>query len=668
MQLLIDFFDMNNLMPHGYCLSWSPLLLWLHVASDVLITLSYYSIPLSLLYFVRQRKDLPYPWLITMFAVFIVACGTTHILSVVTIWFPVYWLEGVIKAFTALISVATALAMLWVIPLALKLPSPAQLQAEIEQKKLADSARQEALERLQKIAGRLPGMVYQFRLFADGSATIPYCSDGIRDIFRLTPEQACADSRLLFTLIHSDDYDHVVHSMQQSADNLTTWLCEFRVSFAGGVEHWLLANALPQREQDGSTLWHGFISDITERKSAETELRIAAAAFDSQEGMVITDTDSVILRVNAAFTAITGYSSDEAVGRKMSLLKSGHHDDAFYEAMWDSIVTTGAWQGEIWDRRKNGEVYPNWLAITAVKGDDGKVSHYVGTHVDITERKATEEHINRLAFYDPLTQLPNRRLLQERLKQGIKMNRRLSNQMAVLMMDLDKFKTVNDTLGHTAGDELLQQVAERIQMQLREVDMVARLGGDEFVILMENIGHYEHAARVAEAVIHALSQPFTLCQSYDVVIGTSIGIAIHPQHGDTLEALMDNADTALYHAKDQGRGCFAYFSEELTQKARERIVLESRLRRAIEQRELRVYFQPQIDINSGQIIGAEALVRWHDPVEGCLMPSTFIALAEETGLIVGIGEWVLRETCKIGQQWLEQGLSPITLAVNVSPQ
>jgi len=667
MQLLIDFFNINNLMPHGYCLSWSPLLLWSHVTSDALIALSYYSIPVSLIYFVRNRKDQPYPWLTGMFALFIVACGTTHILSVVTIWLPLYWLEGVVKIFTALISVASALAMLWVIPLALKLPSPAQLQTEIEQRKLADNAHQEALERLQKIAGRLPGMVYQLRLFADGSATIPYCSDGIRDIFRLSPEQVYADSKLLFTLVHPDDYHHVVDSMQQSADNLTTWLCEFRVCFAGGVEHWLLVNALPESEPDGSMLWHGFISDITERKLAETELRIAATAFDSQEGMVITDTDSVILRVNAAFTAITGYSAEEAVGRNMNILKSGRHDDAFYKAMWDSIITTGAWQGEIWDRRKNGETYPKWLTITAVTGDDGKVSHYVGTHIDITERKATEEHINRLAFYDPLTQLPNRRLLQERLKQGIKMNRRLNNQMAVLMMDLDKFKTVNDTLGHIAGDELLQQVAERIQMQLREVDMVARLGGDEFVILMENVGHYEHVARVAEAVIHALSQPFTLCQSYDVVIGTSIGIAIHPQHGDTLEAIMDNADTALYHAKDQGRGCFSYFSEELTQKARERIVLESRLRRAIEQQELRVYFQPQIDIKSGQIIGAEALVRWHDPVEGCLMPSRFIALAEETGLIVAIGEWVLRETCKIGQQWLDQGLPPITLAVNVSP-
>lgn len=920
MQILIDFFDLKDLMPHGYCLSWSPLLLWLHVSADMLITLSYYSIPLSLIYFVRYRKDLPYPWLIAMFALFIVACGTTHLLSVFTIWIPLYWLEGYVKAFTALISMATALIMFWAIPQILKLPSPAQLQSEIEHGKMADHARQEALERLQKIASSLPGMVYQFRLLPDGSSSLPYCSEGIVDIFRLRPEQVYEDSSKLFSLVHPDDYDRFVHSMQQSAQHLTTWLCEFRVRFEEGSEHWLLANALPQHEPDDSILWHGFITDITERKrgeneilttknqlqatmdaipdllfeidgegryysyhaphsqllltshellldkklteilpsnaveicqsalqeaqqqgwsigkqiklthpqdgdfwfelsvsvkhtasmqephfivlsrditerkrmedalkaseeqfrnlftqaplgiavidsltghiykanqkyadivgltveelqcvnwmqithpddvqadldnmalmnagktdgfsmekryihpegivwvnitvarmllqtkdstchlciieditnrkQAEIELRIAATAFESQQAMVITDADSIILRINAAFTETTGYTAEDAIGQKMDLIKSGRHDKAFYQAMWESINTTGSWQGEIWDRRKNGEVYPKWLTITAVIGNDGKVSHYVGTHMDITERKATEEYINRLAFYDPLTQLPNRRLLQERLKQGIKVNRRTNSQMAVLMMDLDKFKAVNDTLGHAAGDELLQQVAERIQVQLREVDMVARLGGDEFVILIENISHYDHIARVANAIIYNLSQPFRLCQSYDVIIGTSIGIAIHPQHGDTVEELIDNADTALYHAKDQGRGCFAYFSDELTQKAHQRIVLESRLRHAIEHEVLRIYFQPQIDINSGQIVGAEALLRWYDPVEGYIPPSQFIELAEETGLIVPMGEWVLRETCKLGQQWLVQGLPPITLAVNVSP-
>lgn len=791
MQILINLFDLKGLMPHGYCLSWSSLLLWMHVASDVLITLSYYFIPLSLAYCLRYRRDLPYPWLIVMFAAFIVACGTTHLLSVITIWIPVYWLEGYIKVFTALISLGTALAMSWVIPLALKLPSPAQLQAEIDHSKLIDKARQEALDRLQKIASRLPGMVYQLHLSADNSFSLPYCSDGVRDIFALSPEQACEDVDQLFARIHPDDSYAVFKSIKQSAQNLTLWLCEFRVLIENGGEHWLLANALPEKKTDQSTIWYGFISDITERKRGEseilaarnqlqatldaipdllfevdtegryysyhapagslirshelflgkklteilpadaaevclqalreaeqkgwstgkefklvqpqgefwfelsvslkaikaeelphfivlsrditerkrveTELRIAATAFESQEAMVITDANNVILRINAAFCQITGYSAEEAIGKKINLLRSGRHDQAFYEAMWRSIDNTGSWQGEIWDRRKNGEVYPKWLTITAVIGTDGKVSHYVGIHTDITERKATEEYINQLAFYDSLTKLPNRRLLNERLKHAIELNHRTGSEMAVLMMDLDKFKAVNDTLGHAAGDELLQQVAQRIKSQLREVDMVARLGGDEFVILMENVKHYEHVAPVAEAIIQALTEPFILNQNYDAYIGASIGIAIHPQHGVNAEELMDNADTALYHAKDQGRGCFAYFSEDLTQKARERIALESRLRRAIAQQELRVYFQPQLDIKTGQITGAEALVRWHDPTQGCLVPNSFIALAEETGLIVDIGSWVLRETCRQGREWLDKGLPPINLAVNVSP-
>jgi len=239
--------------------------------------------------------------------------------------------------------------------------------------------------------------------------------------------------------------------------------------------------------------------------------------------------------------------------------------------------------------------------------------------------------------------------------------------MAVLMMDLDKFKAVNDNLGHTAGDELLKQVGERIKSRLREVDTIARLGGDEFVIILEDITQDEYIAHIADDIIYVLSQPFTLCQRHEVYIGTSIGIAIHPQHGDNVEALMDNADTALYYAKAQGRGCFAYFSETLTQKARERIALEARLLHAIEQQELRVYFQPQVDINSGRLIGAEALVCWYDPVQACLMPNDFIRLAEETGLIVVIGEWVLRETCRLGRQWLDQGLPALTLAVNISP-
>jgi len=409
------------------------------------------------------------------------------------------------------------------------------------------------------------------------------------------------------------------------------------------------------------------LRDVTLRKQADAHLRVAAIAFESNEPMVITDADNIILQVNRAFTESTGYSKEEAVGQKIGLLKSGRHGAAFYAAMWETINSTGTWQGEIWDRRKNGEIYPKWLIISVVKGEDGAITHYVGTHIDITERKAAEEQIKQLAFYDPLTQLPNRRLLQERLKHGIDVERRDGKQLALLMLDLDRFKSVNDSLGHLAGDELLQQVAARIAGRLRDVDMVARLGGDEFIVLLEDIAHPEDAARVAEEIIADLSKSFGVEQGEDIQISASIGISLYPQHGGTSALLMDHADAALYQAKDAGRGCFAYFSEDLTIAARERIALESRLRRAIEQQDLRVFYQPQVDIASGRIVGAEALVRWQDPVEGLIAPIRFIPIAEETGLIVEVGEWVLRETCRQGRQWLEAGLPPITLAVNVSP-
>ncbi|WP_374088492.1 putative bifunctional diguanylate cyclase/phosphodiesterase [Methylomicrobium lacus] len=397
--------------------------------------------------------------------------------------------------------------------------------------------------------------------------------------------------------------------------------------------------------------------------------QIDAIAFEwSQKALVITDANNVILRINNAFTESTGFTPEDVVGRGIGLLKSGRHEDDFYQAIQESVDRSGNWQGEIWERRKNGEIYLSWLFVTAVKNFTGAVVYYVGMRIDITERKAMEEEIKRLAFYDPLTKLPNRLLLRDRLKHCIEVERRAGqNRLALLMLDLDRFKAVNDRLGHKAGDELLQQVAERITNRLRNVDMVARLGGDEFIVMLENIVNPQDASRVAEDIIRELSKPFTLSENHDVWIGASIGISLYQQHGDSLEILMDHADKALYQAKDQGRGCFAYFSEDLTIAARERIELEARLRRAIQQQELCVYYQPQVDIASGLIVGAEALVRWIDPNEGLIPPARFIPIAEETSLIEEIGEWVLRETCNQGQYWLVTGLPPITLAVNISP-
>ncbi|WP_292433541.1 EAL domain-containing protein [Methylobacter sp.] len=415
--------------------------------------------------------------------------------------------------------------------------------------------------------------------------------------------------------------------------------------------------------------------NVTEQKLAEAELRIAATAFESQEAMSISDANQVILKVNKAFIRITGYSPEDVIGQTHAVLKSGRQNVYFYQALQHSLKQNGYWEGEIWNRRKNGDVYPAWLSITTVTDSNNRITNYVASFADITKDKEAEETIHNLAYYDPLTSLPNRRLLWERLKHGIELERRDSKHLALLMLDLDRFKIVNDSMGHLAGDELLQQVAARIKTKLREVDMVARLGGDEFVVLLEDIAHPEDAARVAEAIVSDLSKPFQLLQSNNahpelsrkVRIGASIGISLFPQHGDSPETLMDNADIALYRAKDEGRGCFAYFSEEFTLIARERIAMEARLRRATEQQELCVYYQAQIDIDSDRIIGAEALVRWKDPSEGLISPSSFIPIAEETGLIVEIGAWVLRETCLQGRRWIDAGLPPLTLAVNVSP-
>ncbi len=462
---------------------------------------------------------------------------------------------------------------------------------------------------------------------------------------------------------------------KQTYNNMWTTLAEGKVwkgelvnRRKDGSEYTDKIHISPIRQNNGKiTHYLAIQEDISEKKQAEIELGIAAIAFESQESILVTDGKGIILRVNPSFTKITGYSAEEVVGLTPKVLSSGRQDDTFYSAMWKSILEAGTWQGEIWNRRKNGTIYPEWLTISTRKDEENKITHYVAISTDISKFKAAEEKINNLAYYDPLTQLPNRRKFADRLEHGIAMCRRENTQQAVLMLDLDHFKAVNDNFGHLAGDELLQQVANRISSRLRETDMVARLGGDEFIILLEDVNHPDDVARIAKDIIDSLSIPFQLNEANTVQIGTSIGISLYPQHAKTDASLIDHADMALYHAKENGRGCFAFFSDDLTRIVRERLELETNLRLGIKQEELRVYYQAQVDINTGEIIGAEALVRWQKDENTLIPPYKFIPIAEETGLILDIGEWVLRETCRQGQQWLNEGFGAITLAVNVSP-
>ncbi|MDO9138921.1 MAG: diguanylate cyclase, partial [Methylobacter sp.] len=370
-------------------------------------------------------------------------------------------------------------------------------------------------------------LAFQFQLFADGRYCIPYMDDAIRTLYRIAPEHSDQElGKRLLAMVHPGDLNKLKASFNLSARNLTPWHEEYRLQFDDTPPCWLSGTALPQHQADGSVIWQGILTDITRQKQDEANLRIAATAFELQDAILVTDADGGILKVNQAFTRITGYSADEVIGQKPSMLSSGLHNKDFYAAMWESLNRTGNWRGEVWNRRKDGEIYPQWIIITAIKDATDKIKHYVASFSDISSRKAAEEEIRQMAFYDPLTQLPNRRLLQERLKHSIDVERRDNKRLAILMLDLDRFKNVNDSFGHLAGDELLQHVAARILDRLRDVDMVSRLGGDEFVVLLEDIAHPEDAARIAAEIIAELSHPFQLSQCSDVQIGTSIGISL----------------------------------------------------------------------------------------------------------------------------------------------
>ncbi len=409
------------------------------------------------------------------------------------------------------------------------------------------------------------------------------------------------------------------------------------------------------------------VIDITERQLLEERLSLIAKVFEySVEGIVITDADTTILEVNRAFSTITGYRTDEAVGHKTDLLYSGWQDSDFYKHMWEKLETDGVWIGEIRDRRKNGEFYVQHLTICAIAGVDGAPAHYIGIFTDITEKKLNEKKVRQLAYYDLLTRLPNRTLLMERLSHGIRTAERENYLLAILFIDLDNFKNINDMRGHHAGDKFLQQVADRFTACVRGADTVARLGGDEFVILLEDIKDPQNASSVAKQVIDEMRRGFNLGEGDEVFSGASIGIAIYPSDGENADTILKHADTAMYTAKEQGKNDYHFFREEMNVKAMERLRLETDLRRALENDDFVLFYQPKVDLASGRIHGAEALIRWRHPELGLVLPDRFIPLAEKSPLIESIGEWVIRSAFATGASWRERGVNLSFLSVNVS--
>lgn len=413
----------------------------------------------------------------------------------------------------------------------------------------------------------------------------------------------------------------------------------------------------------------GITEDITERMLAENDLRIAATAFESQEGMLVTDANGVILRVNRTYVNVTGYTAEEVIGRNPRIFSSGRKNADFYVQMWESINNTGTWEGEIWNRRKNGEIYPAYLIITAVKDKDGIVTNYVGTFNDITVSKAAADEIKHLAFYDPLTQLPNRRLLRDRLQQAMAACARSGMYGALLFIDLDNFKTLNDTFGHDKGDLLLQQVAGRLAGCVRECDTVARLGGDEFVIMLEDLSQNSQEAvaqseTVGEKILATLNQPYQLA-SYEHHSTPSIGVTLFSDHVRSIDELLKQADIAMYQAKAAGRNTQRFFEPSMQTEVTTRTNLEADLNRGLQEKQFLLHYQPQMN-DDGQIIGAEALVRWQHPQRGLMHPVEFTRLAEETGQIVPLSLWVLETACAQLRRWAEQReTAHLTLAVNV---
>lgn len=404
-----------------------------------------------------------------------------------------------------------------------------------------------------------------------------------------------------------------------------------------------------------------------ESRQFEEELRLASSILQSSsEGMLVTDESNQIIAINPAFSKITGYNFDEVKGKNPRIFSSGKHDQAYYRAMWHELITTGHWQGEIWDKRKNGEFYAKWLTINIIPNKDGSVHRYVALFSDITEKKKSEELIWKQANFDTLTGLPNREMFRDRLAQEVKKAERANLPLALLLIDLDKFKDVNDTLGHDMGDILLQEAARRIRVCVRESDTVARLGGDEFTVILTELSDNSHLEDIAQIIISMLAEPYLL-GSEVVYVSASIGITLYPNDTNDIDVLLKNADQAMYVAKNKGRNRSSYFTQSLQQAAQTRMQLINDLRGALIANQFRVYYQPIVDLGTGRIHKAEALIRWLHPMRGLISPMEFIPLAEETGLIVEIGDWVFNESARQVSHWRKSFNAELQISVNWSP-
>lgn len=584
------FFDSEHFMPHGHCYLWQPGLLWTYVLSDLIITASYYTIPLALVYFVRKRVDLQFNWIFIMFSIFIFGCGTTHLISVWTIWHPDYWLDASMKAITATASILTAIVLWRIMPQALAIPGTAQLNSVIEQLRREVEERERA-------------------------------------------EHALEEARILLEL-----------RVQERTAELT----EANLKLAEEIE---------SHKRTGLALFN-------EKQRAVVTLESIG------DGVITTNIDSHITYMNPIAEKMTGWSNVEAAG--LPLLQVFRIVNESTRKLVPNPVDLVLEHGELYGLAnhtlligRHGVEYAIEDSASPIRDNDGTILGVVLVFHDVSETRRMVNKMTYLAEHDFLTSLPNRLLLNDRLRQALAIARRDRGYVALMFIDLDHFKNINDSLGHEVGDQLLKMVAQRLEGCLRTSDTISRQGGDEFIILLPEMHDHFSAAEVAEKLLATTTQPYEV-GLHEIRASASIGIAVYPDDGEDADTLTKSADAAMYHAKAQGRANYQFFTRAMNERVSQLTELEHNLRRAVERDEFEVYYQPKIDIASGRVTGAEALLRWRHPEWDIVAPDRFISIAENTGLIHPIGMWVMQEVCRQNRAWQDAGLAKVPVSVNVS--
>lgn len=590
MDALLSWLIPGDFMPHGHCYLWTPFLLWMYVVSDTVIAISYYTIPLALLYLVKKRADLEFNWVFVMFSLFIFACGTTHLIAIATIWQPAYWLDAAMKSVTAVASGITAI-MLWrLMPIALTITSTKQLK---------------------KTISKLESEVQK----------------------RLLAEQA-------------------LEKMNLNLEQL-----------------------VKERTEDLSNINASLLQEIDQRKRTELELfkqkQLAIVTLQSiGDAVITTNMQSEVTYLNPVAEKMTGWSKSEALGRPIlevfRILNESTRKLAPnpVDVVLAHHKTCGLANHTLLIA-KSGAEYAIEDSAAPICDQDGNVLGVVLVFHDVSNARQMAQKMTYLAEHDYLTDLPNRLLLTDRITQAISAAKRRHSKLAILFIDIDHFKRVNDTLGHEIGDQLLKVLSKRIQLCIRASDTLSRQGGDEFVVLLPELHEDAVPAEIAQKILLAIKNPINIA-THELYITASIGIAVYPDDGESVDVLTRHADAAMYHAKNSGRNNYQFFTQEMSERVEAQLMMETGLQKAISNNELQLFYQAKVSIKTGKIIGAEALVRWLHPQWGMMMPDRFIKIAEDSGLIKGIGHWVLREACTQNKKWQDAGLSKIPIAINVS--